>query len=390
MTETLHTILKKIYYDYLPNSLRKYYGPKIDRLYSLIYRLYAAIGDLYLPVTCLTGHDADIHSQVRILIAGKENASPYFIKRLNLPELATTSRTRQGNTSLWNVSQINKGQAQAIIIEADRCFSSYLRAKGFITIPNWIGFTLDLSMPPEDILNKYKKRDWSNYRKIVRHQYSYEAVHDASMVDLFYHKMYLPYITSRHGDLSHTESLAYVKNLMHYGELLLVKENNEYVGGFMMNTAMSPPMLVYMGILDGREDYIKNGLSPAMYYFAICWAKEKGHSQLDFGHCRPFFADGVLQFKKRWGMHVHRSTKVYRALHLLPCEPHTSLSQSLLNNPFIYEDHGQLKGMLCLDQDITYSEDSIKALKKHYEMPGLKDVTAISSNNLTAEPTLKS
>lgn len=389
MKHTGSTILKKIYYDYLPDSLRKYYGPKVEKLYSILNRLYSIISDLYGPVTCLTGCDVGNPSQLRILIAGRDGSSRCLLKNLNLHERETTDRTRQGKRCLWNVPKMNTGSAHALLIEADRCFSPFLRTQGFITIPNWVFLTLDISMPKENILERYKKRNGANYQKIMKCQYTYEAVRDPNLVELFYYRMYLPYVKSRHGELVFTDSFPYINNLMQYGELILVKEGSEYVGGFIINTASSRPVLAYIGVLDGREDCLRNGLSPAIYYFAICWAKENGYTKLDFGHCSPLLNDGILKFKRQWGMCMHRSPRVFRALHLLLCKSSTSLKQFLVNNPVVCEDHGQLKGLFFLDHDASQSESLVEDLKKKYAMPGLTEFSVITVNDESYSPLMR-
>jgi hypothetical protein len=378
MTKTLGTILKKIYYDYLPNSLRKYYGPKVEIIYSLLKRAFAVVSDLYLPVTYLTDNRTDEPSQLKILIAGRGDASPFLLKQLNLPKSETTNRGSQSKTCLWNVPRIDKQNLNALLIEADRCFSPYLIAKGFVPIPEWIHLTLDISLPTEEIIKSFKKRNWNNYRRVIKHQYTYEVIHDLKRTEFFYYRMYVPFIESRHGEQATIESFTYMKNLMQYGELIFVKLDGEYVGGFIVNTASPLPKMAFRGVLDGRDDFIKKGISSAMYYSAICWAKEEGYTKIDFGHCRPFLDDGVLQFKRRWGMHMHRSPRVYRTLYLLLGKPNASLQQSLVDNPLIYEDHGQPKGLIFLAPDKIDPEHLVERLKKKYAMPGLKDFSVIS------------
>ena len=71
------------------------------------------------------------------------------------------------------------------------------------------------------------------------------------------------------------------------------------------------------------------------YYHAILWAKEKGHTQLDFGHCGPFLNDGILLYKKRWGMRMKRSRTKHRMLFLSVHRLNPYLETFLTNNPLV-------------------------------------------------------
>jgi hypothetical protein len=381
MTNMLSTVIKKIYYNYLPNGLRRCYGPKAEIVYSLVKRVATVISDLYLPLTYATVNSNKGPYHVMFLIAGRGGGSSHVLRQISPKNSGTTDQINLGKTYLWNISRIDKREANALIVSADRCLSPFLTAKGFIPIPEWVHFTLDLTLPKEEIMTRFKKRNWNNYRRIRKHPYSYEVVHDLNKLDFFYHRMYVPFIKSRYGDTDCLDSFTYMKSLIHYGELLFVKLADEYVGGFLLNTAGPTPRMAFRGILDGRNEYIEKGISSAMYYFAICWAKEKGYKKLDFGHCRPFLEDGVLQFKRRWGMHIHRSPRVYRTMYLLLCSPNASLREFLINNPILCEDQGQLKGLLFSSQVSAHSEESIESLKSKYAMPGLDAFSVITFDN---------
>lgn len=377
MIKNLKNILVNIYYKRLPKGVLKIIGPFVEAVYSVVNRLFSIVSDISIPVTLSNEKVNSDSSNLNLLIAGRGDVFPFLLDRMYNAELRTT---RQDKRLIWRVPSINRLKVSAVMIEADRCFSRFLSARGFIPIPEWILFTMDISMPIEDIIKRYKKHDWGNYRKIKKYQYTYEVEHDWNKLHFFYHRMYLPYIKSRYGKLAHLASFAYIENLMRNSELLLVKLDDEYVSGLVINTASSIPILAFMGIKDGRKDYIRQGAGSAIYYFSIFWAKKMGYTKLDCGHCRPFLNDGVLQYKKRLGMHIHRSPRKHRMLYLSFGRPNIYLKQFFINNPLIYEDQGQLKGLLFLDSDVVYSKQTIEALKKKYFIPGLNDFSVISYN----------
>jgi hypothetical protein len=273
--------------------------------------------------------------------------------------------------------RLDKTDVHVLWIEADRWYTGFLAARGFIPVPKWVYLTLDLSLPEDEIIKRFKKRNWNNYRRMMKQQYTYEVVHGTDRIAHFYHRMYVPFVKSRHGERAYIESFAYMKNLMQYGALLFVKHEGEYVGGFVFNTAYKIPRMAYRGVLDARNDHITQGISSAMYCFAIRWAKEKGYGEIDFGHCRPFLDDGVLQFKRRWGMQIHRSPRLHRTLFLYLGEPHPVAHQFFRHHPLIMEEHRRLRGVLFSDQGAETSQELAETLSKKYAMPGLTNFSIL-------------
>ena len=103
---------------------------------------------------------------------------------------------------------------------------------------------------------------------------------------------------------------------MKRGELLLVKKGSEYISGMLIYTAPPIPVVAFLGVTDGRMDYVKQGALLALYYYTILWAKGKGYTKLDFGHCRPILNDGVFVYKRTLGMMIQRSPRRHRTLYL--------------------------------------------------------------------------
>ena len=163
------------------------------------------------------------------------------------------------------------------------------------------------------------------------------------------------------------------------------KRETEYVSGILISTATSIPMVAFLGVKDGRKDYVVKGAISALYYYTILWAKERGYTKLDFGHCRPILNDGLFLFKKRLGMRIHRSPRKHRALYisvdkLKPYHPY--LEQFFINNPLVYEDKGQLKGALFVPGNDQSIRQEVKNLKRKYSISGLKGfkVTPLDSS----------
>lgn len=352
----------------------------METTYAAFRRIYLVMSDVYPAVTIFKANGNSDSPGVTLLIAGRRDVSPFFLDRMYNAE---PKATRQGRRLMWRIPSLENCQVNSVMIEADRCFSRFLSHRGFVAIPEWVLFTMDVSMPVEKIIGACKKREKENLRKIRQYQYVWEVVRDRERLHSFYHKMYLPYIISRFGKLALLASLGYMENLLQKGELLLVKRGAEYVAGSLISTASSIPMLAFMGVKDGRTDYVKQGAISALYYYTILWAKERGYTELDWGHCRPILNDGLFLYKKRWGMRIQRSPRKHGTLYLAIDRLNPYLEQFFINNPLVYDDRGQLKGLLFFPENDRPTTQEIEALKKKYFIPGLEGfkVVFLDSSN---------
>ena len=176
-----------------------------------------------------------------------------------------------------------------------------------------------------------------------------------------------------------------MEDILKKGELLLVKRGNEYVSGMLIYKAHSIPIVSYAGVKDGNRDLVKQGAISALYYYTIVWAKEKGYTKLDFGHCRPILNDGVFLYKKKFGMRIQRSPRSHRTLYLSINRFNSSLEQFFANNPLVHEDQGELKGLLFVQRDDQSTRQAVEVLKRKYSIPGLEDFTVVLPDGTTTQ-----
>jgi hypothetical protein len=56
-----------------------------------------------------------------------------------------------------------------------------------------------------------------------------------------------------------------------------------------------------LGVLDGRQDLVPQGLHAAFYLHAIEWARARGFRTLDAGVASGLTSDGIHRWKRKWG-----------------------------------------------------------------------------------------
>lgn len=369
----MRKIISKLYRELLPKKVQKVVRPFIDRVFIFVHRLSSIYADIYQPVSILKGKGSQNGINLSFLIAGKGQDSAFLLNKIYPAEPEATKIKRM---FIWKIPFF-KPEVNATLIEADRCFSRFLAHQGFFAIPAWISFIMDISIPMEKIVRRNNgKGNSANFRKISKYSYEYEVGSNEEKLHLFYHTMYLPYISARHGKLMVHTTLNRMKDILQKGELLLIKRSGEYVSGQLIYKTSPIPIVSYLGVKDGNIDLVKQGALYAVYYYTILWAKEKGYTKLDFGHCRPFLNDGVFLFKRSFGMKIQRSPQ-YRRLYLSISSLNSYLEQFFANNPLVHETQGVLKGLLFLKKDVPSVKEVVEVSSRKYFIPGLAGFTVV-------------
>ncbi len=79
----------------------------------------------------------------------------------------------------------------------------------------------------------------------------------------------------------------------------------EIVAGQVLFGDRESMQLLWAGTSGGEFGQESQGVFPALYYFGVLYAFEKGYRQADYCGSRPLLSDGIFQLKRRWGGHVY-------------------------------------------------------------------------------------
>jgi hypothetical protein len=268
----------------------------------------------------------------------------------------------------------NLSKTDLIFICMDGFMSKFLPRREFIIIPAWVLFKLDL--------NKSIEEPWKlPQNKSLREN----LTKDPGKLKYFYRNMYLPYITGRFKELAFETGFRVMERDFTKGQLLLVKKGDDYVSGNTIKTEGDTVFFPYVGIENGKIEYLKKGAITALYYFNILWAKEGGYRSLNFGHCRSFLNDGVFNFKKRWGMKIEVSESLKSIFGIKICNYSKGVEKFLERNPFIFLDKEKLNGLIFVSQNDPISIEEVKAYVKNYAIPGLDCLVIVSSQGFVQE-----
>jgi len=214
------------------------------------------------------------------------------------------------NIFLWQVPSLVKryaDQGDLVVCEINELIHwSPGNWKVFFIVPQWIKQVIEeIDKPVEKILASMNQSMRRKIRKLDDQNFSYSVSQEDEDFDLFYYRMYLPYISLRHsgrGMVLH--DYASLLNDFRKGKLLLIKDGSKPVGGMLCLMVGDTCYAQQMGVLDGDFRLVKRGVNVAIWWFMLLWSREQGAKRFDVGGSRAQLSNGVFNFKRQWGTRV--------------------------------------------------------------------------------------
>jgi hypothetical protein len=334
---------------YLPKPIRKRVFSILNDFVLILSRFFSILSQMSLIAYQVSGKEKHGRGNLTILFIGDEPIFPYISSILFSEE---PKIEKYFNIHLWNykkkINQIHS-DINAVFIKSDRFYSSFFEKQGYKVIPKWISATLDISEPLENVYKKFSKSAKEDIRKIKKYSYTYEISQDPDKLNLFYYKMYLPYISSRYGKFGKCLNFYSIKHYFERGsKILFIKLDNEYMFGGLFLKKKDKVYASYAGVMEGKFDYIKKGVIAGSYYYLIQHSKKIGANLIDFGFCKPFVNDGLFSYKRKWGTRIEKTgnenTEIYSFKVL---NENKGIRNFLTNNPFISLEKNQINTEAC-------------------------------------------
>jgi hypothetical protein len=164
---------------------------------------------------------------------------------------------------------------------------------------------IDTSGSWEDVRSRFSKK-----RRQITNEFpektglAYRMSNGLEEFDFFYHRMHVPHIKKRYGELSGIDSYDDMKKFFLKGLLLFVTKGDAAVAGALCLVEDGTLVFRRTGVLDGDETHIEGGAQTALYYFQLKYANEHNLRAVDTMKSAPFLNDGVYKHKRDWGATV--------------------------------------------------------------------------------------
>ena len=241
--------------------------------------------------------------------------------------------TPLGRTWLWRAPELAAGTGAGLsFIETDAAGFERFAADGDWLVPCWVdGDITHARMTASMRRNRSVKHD---VRRIHRQGFAFQVTTSVPMLEHFYDRMYRPYITNMHGPRAAYMSREAMIAKAEQVQLALIMRDGEAVAGGLLLYEEGGVRSWSIGVLDGNRHHVSEGAVAALYYSQMNHLASLGYEVCSAGASRAFLRDGVLQFKRKWGMALTRPrVGGFWLRHRADCEGARSF---LVHNPFIH------------------------------------------------------
>lgn len=342
-------------------------------------RLRSLFSHLSLSVSLVSGLETQTGETIRILYVGGKGF-PVFLSDLIFSEKPMIHH--QGNVLICRIKDLKKryaGQVDAVVVSCDQFYQRFLYQDGFYVFPHWVDMSLDCSKGLAELSNGFSRNTIRDIKTMEKHNFSFEQTKDIEKLKIFYYDMFLPTLLKRFSEVDvFIPGFMFLNGLMEFGyELVLITYDGTYVCGGFFYLDAEKGFLRYSGVLEGQLNLIKKRTSNAIYYSFILNAFKRNTKKICFGGSRPFFNDGLFQYKRKWGMKVEPYDPLKEIFGLQIARESGPLKQFLIHNPFIgVNEKNELIGFVFVDKKI-FNDAMRNQCEKRYQTPGVNELRFI-------------
>ena len=125
-----------------------------------------------------------------------------------------------------------------------------------------------------------------------------------------------------------------------------------------------------IGLISDDKEMLKTGATSVLYLACFDRAEFYGFDRVLFGSTGPFLNDGLLRYKKKWGLRL--LNKCVNGVWLQFNNTTTGVTSFLVHNPFIYRNAGKVHGVVFTNDAGSINDEKLQMLSSQYYLPGME------------------
>jgi GNAT acetyltransferase-like protein len=329
-----------------------------------------------MPVSRLEGPTRT--GRAAVLLAGSSHTAELLTRRLFAGEVQTS---HLATVPVWRVDSYLRKRAregELIMICVGKLSAGLFFRPDCLRVPDAIDVGLKV---PEEIETLWRSNHSlkEDIRLVNRGGMQMSLSQTEADFDLFYRTMYLPFIAGRHGDMARPRDENWLRAAFLRGGIIWVVRGEEKLAGVVMEIADGALHLWTLATRDGDPGLMKKGALAALYLYAIRHARDEGCSYVDFGSCRAFLADGILRYKRKWGMEVRPRPDNQNLVLIRWPEWNDAVSGFLADASLVHQDGQALKIVTATGQSGVASQADANRVHRSVFIPGIDRVVIVNS-----------
>jgi len=365
-----------------------------DYAWRLYYHLPAPVDDilkrrfpyillfksLRIPITILRGSTRPDGHPGTVIAAGTLDSLDYLTSTFFEGDIM---RESLGLFPLWKLPRflrLLRTSADLTFIHIDRFSARLFFGADYLAVQEWVGSTL---VVPMDLKERARSSHslTEDLRIVRRNNLLPEITHLEEDFEVFYHTMYVPFTLKRHGKQAVVHDFYRIRRIFRLGGLLWVMQNGQPIAGVIYQRKNQILRFITLGTMNGEYSHVKAGAIAALYLFSIELAKKIGCKLIDFGGCRPSLNDGLLLYKKKWGMNITVSSDDYYDFLIHWNYLNESVTNFLTNTNLIFRDQQGLSAISVIDKDQGETQTNLRKIHKSIWISGLRRLYLVDASS---------
>lgn len=356
-------------YVYLPSTA--------DDLIDRCFRYLAPLAQPRAPVAIVRGLSRSGGRPAAIVTAGAGQGIDYLVHRFFEGDL---EREPIGKVPLWRLARTLKRLRASVdmaIARVDRITARFSFDSDYLAVPEWVGTCLRL---PGEAPSYSLKRE---LQRALRSNFSSELTRTEQDFETFYDAMYVPFIRERYGEQAAVRRFYSMRRLYRHGGLIWLNQSGQRVAGLMFHKRKQKLDLVALGTINGEWAPVEAGAFARLYSLFVEHAETIGCTEVEMGGCRPSLNDGVLRYKRKWGVHLteQRGSHYDFMVHWNRCSQ--PVIEFLIHTPIIFRDYDGLSAITGMGPGEPMQTDAKKAHGSQW-MQGLRRMYFVAASGQRA------
>ena len=318
----------------------------------------------------------------RVIYVGTEHGADTF---QNLYDKSNDAPLQSfGRFKVWNLPSLAKqwlsNDVEMVVCEFSPLFPFYFDTTFVVSSPVLIEQEVFLPENLDDLYNHPNFRVIRRKLNRTRRRVDFKSyfTREKSDFDLYYHRMYLPYITKRHGKAATISSYDGTLENFNRGGLVMIREGQKTVAGMLIVLKDQICFYLETGILDGDEDLIRKDIHTFNLWSVAEWANQQGSRRLNMGAASAWRSNGVFNYKRNWGALVRRFRIIRSNLFYLMESPSQEFLEHLNKKGIVTEDRGRYYGVIFSKNIIQKDDNWLKEELSNAVEDGLSGILVLS------------
>jgi len=347
--------------------MRKNIGAALE----YIWEASASVRHLQVDVMIIEGAEKFSGDGIRTLYIGHHENDAFMLNLIYEKYEVTKKHAKLPVTGFFKWFSLYRHSVDLIILDHELLLSRLYQSPSWLVIPQWIRQKYYVPDTWEEVLSKFRKNTKkTDLRKVRKYRFSYRITRDENEFDIFYEKLYRPYLEMRFNDEVIIESKSKVLRQCRKGELMQIIREGEVVAAVLLHKSEKRLAYVWVGVPDHIVGKMSKGAFSALYYFTILYGFNSGCHEIDFLGTRPLLNDGLFQYKRKWGTVVQRSPIPRGDILLKPVRETNAVRSFISHNLFVVREGKNLVGKI-FHSDGILSREALSGIVSRYATAGL-------------------